>query len=120
MQAISEAARERYDRPLLSNSLYSRIIWFHKYRSSQGDADNIIKKVHDALKDVLYVDDRIITHTIAVRVDASELVEIEPDPENPTGADALAESIGDPAVRDVLYIENGLQTESKIHLGPVA
>ncbi len=118
--AISEAARVHYDGPLLSKALYSRIIWFHKYRSSQGDADNIVKKVHDALKNVLFADDRIITHTLAVRVDASELVEIEPDPDNPTGAEALAESIGDPAVRDVLYIEIGIQTESKIYLGPVA
>jgi hypothetical protein len=118
--AISEAAKRHYTGPLLSNALYSRIIWFHKYRSYKGDADNIIKKVHDALKDVLFADDRVITHTMAVRVDASDVVEIEPDPDNPIGAEALSESIGDPEVRDVLYIEIGLQTESKIYLGPIA
>jgi Holliday junction resolvase RusA-like endonuclease len=119
-QAISNAARANYVGGLVSSALYSRIIWFHKYRSPQGDADNIAKRVHDAVKDVVFGDDNVITHTIAVRVDASEGVDIIADPINPAGAVELIQSVSDPAVRDVLYVEIGLQTDSKVYLGPVA
>jgi Holliday junction resolvase RusA-like endonuclease len=119
-QAISDAARKQYVGGLVSSALYSRIIWFHKYRSPQGDADNIAKRIHDALKDVVFGDDNVITHTIAVRVDASEGVDVIADAGDPAGAAALIQSISDPATRDVLYVEIGLQTDSKVYLGPVA
>jgi Holliday junction resolvase RusA-like endonuclease len=53
-EQIAARVRDCYAGPMLSYPLYSRIIWFHKYRSSQGDVDNIAKRIHDALKGVLF------------------------------------------------------------------
>lgn len=116
---IGEAARESYTGPLVSAALYSRIIWFHKYASTEGDADNIAKRVHDALKGIIFQDDRLITHTLAIRVDASEQVEIVPDPAHPGSSARLAESLLDDSVRDILYIEVGVQALLNVHLGPI-
>jgi Holliday junction resolvase RusA-like endonuclease len=120
MRAVAEAARTHYTGPLISASLYSRIVWFHKYRTSQGDADNMAKRIHDALKEIVFADDRVITHTMAVRVDATEEIEIVPDPDSPLAADALIQSLADPGVKDILYIELGFQTDPRVHLGPIA
>ena len=117
---IGEAARESYPGPLISSALYSRIIWFHKYASTEGDADNIAKRVHDALKGIIFQVDRLITHTLAVRVDATQQVEIVPDPIHPGPSARLAESLSDDAVRDVLYVELGVQKSLNVHLGPIA
>ena len=119
MQAIREAAQKHYTGDLTLEALYSRIIWFHKYKTSEGDTDNIAKRIHDAIKDVVFADDRVITHTMAVRVDATEAIEIVPDPDYPSAAVDLVQSLSDPVIRDILYIELGIQTESKIRLGPI-
>jgi Holliday junction resolvase RusA-like endonuclease len=118
-EQIQAKARSRYDGPLLSHALYSRIIWFHKGPST-GDVDNIAKRIHDALKGVLFLDDGSITHTMTVRVDAAERVELIADPDNPIGAAALVDSLDDASVRDILYIEIGRQSDPKIRLGPLA
>lgn len=117
---IGEAARESYTGPLVYAALYSRIIWFHKYTSTEGDADNIAKRVHDALKGIIFRDDRLITHTLSIRVDATRQVVIVPDPAHPGTSARLAESLSDNAVRDVLYIELGVQESLNVHLGPIA
>jgi len=109
-----------YGGPPSSAALYSRIVWFHRYTHTQGDVDNIIKKIHDSLKDVLFIDDRVVTHTMAVRVDSRDGVEISPDPNSPEDAETLLASINDPSIRDILYIEVGLQIDRKIYLGPIA
>jgi len=117
---IAAQARSSYGGPMMSCPLYSRIIWFHKYRSSQGDVDNIAKRIHDALKGVLFLDDGLITHTMAVRVDAAERVDLVADPDYPARAEALVDSLDDESVRDILYIEIGRQSDPKIRLGPLA
>ncbi len=117
---IGEAARESYPGPLLSEALYSRIIWFHKYASTEGDADNIAKRVHDALKGIVFQDDRLITYTLAIRVDATQQVEIVPDPAHPGPFARLVESLSDDAIKDVLYVELGTQKLRNVHLGPIA
>lgn len=118
--AIADAARAKHDGTILDVPLYSRIIWFHKYISTQGDIDNVAKRIHDALKNVLFEDDRVITHTIAIRVDASQEVEIVGDPENPDAELDLAEHLASAEHRDVLYVEIGRQIDGKIRLGPVS
>jgi hypothetical protein len=105
---------------MVGGPLYSRIVWFHKYRSTQGDTDNIIKKIHDALIGIVFHDDRVITHTMAVRVDATEEPEIAPDPLNPLAAATLVESLAQADFKDVLYVEVGLQRSSKVQLGPLS
>ena len=58
---IAAQAQSCYDGPMLAGDLYSRIIWFHKYRTTQGDVDNMAKRIHDALKEVQFADDGTIT-----------------------------------------------------------
>ena len=119
-EAISNAARERHTGALFDVPLYSRIIWFHKYVTTQGDVDNVAKRIHDALKDVLFSDDRVITHTMTVRVDVSAGVEIASDPENPDAAIELSEQLALTSTRDVLYIEIGIQVDTQTRLGPLS
>ena len=45
--------------PILHQELYASVYYFHK-KVSQLDADNICKPVLDALKTVLYQDDKIV------------------------------------------------------------
>ncbi len=116
---LGEAARSQYSGPLMTTPLYSRIVWFHKYPSTEGDADNIAKRIHDALKGVLFDDDRLITHTMAVRVDATQQVEIIADPLHPDSAPLLVQSLADPEIRDILYVELGPQGDARVHLGPL-
>jgi len=118
-RAIAEAARQHYAGDLVTGPLYSRIIWFHKYESLQGDADNIAKRIHDALKGVLFADDRIVTHTMSIRVDASQPVDIVSGPDLDSAGRSLAISLADETVRDILYIELGRQVDRRIHLGPI-
>lgn len=118
-EVISGAARQRHSGELLGGALYSRIIWFHKYDSIQGDIDNIAKRIHDALKGVVYSDDRTITRTVAIRVNASQAVRIVADPANPDAELELAMRLQDPNAPDVLYIEIGGQFDTEVHLGPV-
>jgi len=99
--------------------LYSRIIWFHKYVSSQGDIDNIAKRIHDALEAVVFSDDQAITHTLAIKVDATANVEIIEDPENMEAFLELTERLAATDVKDILYVEIGRQESTQIHLGPV-
>jgi hypothetical protein len=72
------------------------------------------------LKDVVFADDGIITHTMAMRIDATLEVEIVPDAGHPSPAVELVQSLSDPEIRDILYIEIGNQTESRVHLGPIS
>jgi len=118
-KAIREAAQQKYSGGLTSGALYSRIIWFHKYRSTQGDADNIAKRIHDALKGIVFADDGVITHTMTARVDATVDVEVIADTNHPDVAADLAQSLGNPEVRDVLYVEVGHQTNPQVYLGPL-
>lgn len=115
---VATRAQSCYGGPMLVGDLYSRIIWFHKYRTTQGDVDNVAKRIHDALKGVLFADDGTITHSMTVRVDATERVELMIEPEDPSSAFALAESLDDEAIRDILYIEIGHTLDSRIYLGP--
>ncbi len=118
-ESIQARARSCYAGPLLASPLYSRIIWFHREIDAQGDVDNIAKRIHDALKGVLFIDDRSITHTMTVRVQVSDRTELVADPDDPAH-DALLGSLDDESIRDILYIEIGKQTDPKIYLGPIA
>lgn len=120
MEQIAELARRRYSGPPLSQTLYSRIIWFHKSKEPRGDVDNIPKRIHDALKGILFLDDHLITHTMTVRVDASDGIDLVANPADPLTAAAVLDSVNDPAVADILYIEVGAQTDSRIYMGPIA
>ena len=117
--ALSEAARARHSGTLFDGPLYSRIIWFHKYVSSQGDIDNVAKRIHDALKMIVFPDDQAITHCLAIKVDATANVEIIEDPENLEAFLELSERLAASEVKDILYVEIGRQESTRIHLGRV-
>ena len=117
--AIADAARARHTGSVFDGPLYSRIIWFHKYAASQGDIDNVAKRIHDALKTIVFSDDQAITHTLAIKVDATERVEIISDPENREAFLELSERLAANGVKDVLYVEIGRQESRPIHLGQV-
>jgi Holliday junction resolvase RusA-like endonuclease len=119
LNAITLAAQNRHQGPLLVAPLYSRILWFHKQPSSQGDIDNMAKGIHDALKQVIFDDDRWITHTLAIRVDLSVQVDVLADPDNPEAFAELTELLGNPDVPHVLYVEIGSQPQRNIQLGAV-
>jgi hypothetical protein len=116
-EAIAHAARGK-EPGILQGPLYARIIWFHKHPTAQ-DVDNIAKRILDSLKDIVYRDDHAITHCLAIRVDARSAYEIT-DPE-PGQADdlSLVRHLDDNEVRDVLYIEIGARTSTKIGFGEV-
>ena len=117
--AISDAARERHTGTLLDGPLCSRIIWFHKYVSSQGDIDNVAKRIHDALKSVVFSDDRSITRCLAIKVDATTNVEVVEDPDNIEAFLELSERLAANDVQDILYVEIGPQESTQVRLGRV-
>ena len=117
--AIAAAAQAKHQEALLDGPLYSRIIWFHKVASAQGDIDNIAKRIHDALKTVVFADDEVITHTIAIKVNTVSDVEIAEESGSAEAFLELSERLADPAASDVLYIEVGRQQSKRIRLGPV-
>lgn len=120
MEQIAALARDCYGGPPSTQALYSRIIWFHKSKAPYGDVDNLSKRIHDALKGIVFVDDRLITHTMTVRVDASSGIDLVAGPANRFVASAVLESVNDPAVADILYVEVGVQIDSRIYMGPIA
>jgi Holliday junction resolvase RusA-like endonuclease len=117
--AVVAAAGARFVGPLLRGPLYARIFWFHKYKTTEGDADNIAKRLLDALKGVVYPDDHLITHCLAARIDATLDMEI-----SQAGVDAnvfqeLLQLLGDPSVRDILYVEVGKHAGKAVSFGRV-
>lgn len=117
-ESIRLAASRRHNGPFFDGPVYSRIVWFHKGSAHQGDVDNIAKRIHDALKQLLFADDNAITHTMSIRVDVSLGVDLVSEP-YPDRVIEITGMLADPAVQNVLYIEVGNQIEREIYLGPV-
>lgn len=117
-ERIAAEARMIHADPHFKVPLYSRIIWFHR-GPAQGDSDNIAKRIHDALKHIVFEDDSIITHTMAVRVDISSQAEIVADGANPDAFERLTQMLSDTGNKHVLYIEIGKQNGARIYLGPL-
>ena len=113
------AAGTRFAGPLLQGPLYARIIWFHKYKTTEGDADNIAKRLLDALKGVVYSDDHSITHCLAARIDATLDMEISQTGVGTNVFQELLQLLGDPNVRDVLYVEVGKHAGKGVSFGKV-
>ena len=83
--AIHAAALVASQGVLLDGALYSRVIWFQRYVSTQGDVDNILKPIHDALKGAAFSNDHTIVRTASFRVDITQAYVIESDPSNEEG-----------------------------------
>jgi len=99
--------------------LYSRIIWFHRYFSDQGDVDNILKPIHDALKGAAYDDDQSIVRTASFRINIAQEYVVDSDPLDPEAGFELLRHLDSAENRDILYIEIGEQVDARVRLGPV-
>lgn len=117
--SVVAAAGSRFNGSLLTGALYARIIWFHKYKTKEGDADNIAKRLLDALKGVVFVDDHSITHCLCARIDATLDMEIKQTGVDPIVFQELLQLLGDPIVRDVLYVEVGKHSGKAVSFGNV-
>lgn len=70
---IQKAARlEYYDEPLSDAALRLTIVFF--YTNNPVDVDNIIKPIQDALKGILYLDDRDIVDVHSYRRKCDEVI----------------------------------------------
>jgi hypothetical protein len=116
-RTIDQAARLRQP-TLLEGPLYARIVWFHKYRTSQ-DTDNIAKRILDSLKGIVYGDDNSITHCLSVRVDTTVDFELTDSMTSDADYELLLQFLADASERDVLYIEIGQRASKTIRFGEV-
>ena len=116
-QALETAARNR-NAQTIAGPLYARIIWFHKYPTTQ-DADNIAKRILDSLKGVVYVDDNAVTHCLTARVDATVDYELSDAPASDADYDDLLQLLADDDQRDVLYVEIGHRKSTTVSFGEV-
>ena len=66
---LRKAAKDRSP-TIQPGPLYARILWFHKHRTTL-DVDNIAKRILDALKGIVFVDDADVSHCLAARIDAT-------------------------------------------------
>lgn len=100
--------------------LYARIVYLHTYPREEGDADNIVKPLLDALCSVVYADDRRIKRIMVDRIYFRGYHELEISlgslPER-ASADLLMLLTG--AYTDVLFIEVGPLPAQPLDLGRV-
>lgn len=103
---------------LQTDNLYVRIIWFHGERV-QGDTDNIIKPILDALNGVVYADDRQIVKCVSERVDTTKDFTLSEAPASAEVYGELLSLLGDVQIKHVLYVEVGQLTSRRIAFGPI-
>ncbi len=110
-----EAARSLMtDRTLLPGPLYARITWIH-FRPREQDVDNIAKPLLDALREVVYEDDRLIEQCLVTSIDGTDL---STSGLEPTVADALTRYLEEPSDH-LLMVEVGrLRSTPQPRTGP--
>jgi Holliday junction resolvase RusA-like endonuclease len=117
-QLLQDAAKARRPQAPVG-PLYARIIWFQR-RRSQGDVDNIAKRILDSLKGIVIQDDDEIDRCLAIKTVADPAGDFAIDVLNlPSQSiqDELRDLLG--AEEHVLYIEIGPVTDPTIAFGPV-
>ena len=118
VEAVREEARLVAPSPLPSRDrMYARIVWFH-HVSAQGDLDNIVKPILDALESVVYDNDRRIAECLAVRIDAQSRYEL---PDRSVQKDAYGKLLDALSVRaeHVVYVEVGPADTQRVRFGPI-
>jgi len=117
--ALVAESKRRIGGPMLSGPLYARIIWFHKYKTTEGDADNIAKRTLDSLEKVVFANDHAVTHCLAIRIDASGDMAISQRDVDDTVFEEFLELLGEPSVPNILYIEVGEHAGTNVTFGRV-
>jgi hypothetical protein len=117
-----EAARRFQGEPMFEGHLYARITWLHD--NQQGDLDNIIKAILDALQSVVYASDRLLVKCLAEKIDLSqENVDLEGDDQtardevSPIRDEVLA--LIEERHPHILYVEIGEVGSQRLIFGPV-
>jgi Holliday junction resolvase RusA-like endonuclease len=117
---LQEAARAQ-GASVLSKPLYARIIWFELRREREDvDADNIPKRILDALKGLVFEDDDAIVRCLAIKTLADASGEFEMNAvQIPSGRvlATLQEMLG--TEPNVLYVEIGPVTDPTVIFGLV-
>ncbi|MBI2300021.1 MAG: RusA family crossover junction endodeoxyribonuclease [Armatimonadetes bacterium] len=103
-----------------SADLYARIVWFHQPVAAVGklaDVDNIAKPILDALKGVVYIDDRQVVRLAISRHAVAELADSAG--RSPEASDELVNRLASQPYQDILYVEVGRTTTVPPVFGPV-
>ena len=117
-EALSQAAAIRMQGiGMLDGSLYARIIWFHRVKTSQ-DIDNIVKPILDSLKGVVYKDDFQIEQCLATRIDLQRSYVLSDRDVDAGTYQEIVEMIAFP-YNDILYIEIGPMALNQVVFGPI-
>lgn len=104
---------------ILTGPLYARITWF-QLRRSQGDVDNIAKRILDSLKGVVIQDDDDVIRCLIQETVADSTGNFAFDALGIPSATALAILQSLLGVEDhVLCIEVGPVVEPTVYFGPV-
>lgn len=102
----------------LTGELYARIIWFYKGRI-EGDIDNIIKPILDAIRGIVYRDDDIVVKCVSERFDKTrDLVMSQINISDDLYQNLLL-AIADDNTSHNLYIEIGQITTRAVTFGPI-
>ena len=119
-QRLQEGARAQ-GLSLLSGPLYVRIVWFHARREHDDiDADNIPKRILDALKGIAFENDDEIVRCLAIKTVADATGGFAIDPVYVPSSSALGLLQGMLLTeRNVLYVEIGTVTDPVVAFGPV-
>jgi hypothetical protein len=110
------AATNFAGRRMLEGDLYARIIWFHDRQN--GDVDNIIKPILDALEGVVYRDDRLIVKCSSERVDLRQTYRLSDAGVPSELYDELVALLGRNHPH-ILYVEVGRMTDRQVRFGPI-
>lgn len=116
---IRNHAREAFTfEELLSGELYARIIWFYKGRI-EGDVDNIIKPILDAIRGIVYRDDNIVVKCVSEKFDKTRDLVISPINISDDLYQDLLFAIADDSTNHNLYIEVGQIAPRTVTFGPI-
>jgi hypothetical protein len=103
--------------PTAEKQLYARILWFHRYDTSQ-DIDNIVKPILDALGGIWFHTDFQIAQCLATRIDIRETYEVV-DTNMPDEVYDNLLALLNSAEADILYVEVGPIAWQRVVFGPI-
>jgi Holliday junction resolvase RusA-like endonuclease len=117
----AHAQQQFREQPLLSGDLYARIIWFYngQARRTEADVDNIAKWILDALKGVVYHDDRQVVKCVIEKVDKTGVYRLSHSTLASSSFGELAALLGNLYVPHILSIEIDQLHSRLITFGPI-
>jgi len=115
---IASQARDMFSATPFTGDLYARIIWFYKGRY-EGDVDNIIKPILDAIRGIVYQDDRLVVKCASERFDKTRDITIPQVNISDNLYEEMLLMIADDAIQHSIYIEIGVATSREVVFGPI-